>query len=437
MSETSTDPRWQLGRRSWAVTAGLIFAIGLTATVSRTIWKYQTPGPFDETHQGMCDFHNGLYFPIDAFRKGISPYSHDYNNAYPVARQIPFYSPAILVAHYPFAVVPLHVGEVAYFMLMVGVLVAIAWFIASITLPKVRLDLVFAICAAIVLSRGGHITLFNGYFTLQLVLASFLAIHWADKRPVWSAIALAFVATKPTFILPLGMLMLARGNVKALVIGAVLSLATTGASMAWLAAHYGDESTSGWTVLLGHVQETQEIHRSMMDESPATSWTRLDLLAVVAKWTVWDPAEAVHMVAMVILLLPAMVILNLRRLRNEDDGVAGVTGAIILLFTLTSLYHQSYDTLLFFAPLVGAALMSTDDWKRMTPSVRYSIVICMLVPLFNYLSTRMLLHRVNVGETMEKLLTSLSGVAIATAAIIILVYEVRRIRGPQREPLAP
>ena len=65
-----------------------------------------------------------------------------------------------------------------------------------------------------------HITLFDGYFTFELVLATFLAIHWADRRPLLAGLALMIASGKPTFLLPLGFLLLARGNYKALLWGA-------------------------------------------------------------------------------------------------------------------------------------------------------------------------------------------------------------------------
>ena len=60
--------RWKSQRANTglALLGSLLFLIGVGATAGQTIVKYQSPGPFDPTRQGMCDFHNGVYFPTQA-----------------------------------------------------------------------------------------------------------------------------------------------------------------------------------------------------------------------------------------------------------------------------------------------------------------------------------------------------------------------------------
>ena len=205
---------YRIGNRKVAIVASCLLLLGLVLTAARIVRKYQTPGPFDENNQGYCDFHNGIYYPTLALLSGVSPYGPEYAAEYPVARQIPFFSPAILVVHAPLAVLPLRIAEVLYFAFSVFVLLAISAVCAAAAgMPK-RLDTILSVAAGLVFSRGGHITLFDGYFTLELVLATFLAIYWADRRPVSAAVALMVVSAKPTYILPLGFLLLARGNYK-------------------------------------------------------------------------------------------------------------------------------------------------------------------------------------------------------------------------------
>lgn len=383
--------------------------------------QYQSPGPFEPSRQGMCDFHNGLYFPTRALLQGTSPYGNEYAAAYPVARQIPFFSPAILVLHAPLALMPLHVGEVTYFVLSLAILGGITWLLASDISKPTRIDIVLAISAMLVFSRGGHITLFDGYFTFELVLATFLAIHWGDRRPWMAAIALAVVSAKPTYILPLGFLLLVRGNLKAIVIGAVISIVAAALPMFWLAWNEGQGDLGRGLVVLGEqISDAQEIHRAQPDESPIHSWTRLDLLAVVAKWRQQDPNEVFHLVVMVVLLTPALGVLHHRRRRSVDDGLTGLTGAVIVTTMLVSLYHQSYDALLLAAPLAGLLWCGKPVWSQLRPGIRWTIAAMLLVPLFNYISTRMILGWIDASPLQARVLTSINGVTLAIALAVFL-----------------
>ena len=416
-----------------AICAAIVLALGVGLTAMRVVRQYQTPGPFNPNAQGMCDFHNGIYFPTRALLQGVSPYSQHYADTKPVARQIPFFSPVILVLHAPLAVLPLHVAECVFFVFSVAMVIVLASLaVSSAGLPG-RVDWILAIAALMVYSRGGHITLFDGYFTLELVLASWLAVHWADKRPWWSALALVVVSAKPTFILPLGFLMLARGNFKPLVIGAVFSLIGAALPLAWLVANYADvgEGAVDWTAgieaLRTDIETTQQVHMNMEDETPVNSWTRLDLLAIVAKWANAQPSQATHLLVMGGLLIPPMLLLGWRRVKGIDDGIAGVTGGVLFLAMIVSLYHQSYDALLVVAPLVGILGRKLAGWRRFAPWNRGLIALMLLGALFNYLSTRLFLGRWELEPPTLHVFTSLSGACLAVALLMVCIGEFRRI----------
>jgi hypothetical protein len=413
-------PGFQLGRRSLLAAAIFFLLLGLAATAARTIVQYQTPGPNDPKRHGLCDFHNGIYYPTRALYAGVSPYGARYAETSPVARQIPFFSPGILVLHTPFAILPLRAGEILYFAFSAGLLLAIAGLVAAAAGWPHRLDVVMAISAALIFTRAGHITLYNGYFTLALVLATFLAIHWGRDHPMRAALALLVVSAKPTYILPLGFLLLARGNVKALVIGAVLSVLAAGVPFAWLAYSEGDgDFSAGIAIVKDQIAEAQEIHRGEQDESPVFSWTRIDLLAVIAKWTQKDPSEWTHLAVMAVLLLPPMALLHQRRQLGIDDGLAGITGAIILTTVLVSLYHQSYDALLMAAPVAGALIGRLPAWKSLGITKRLIFAGLLAFPAYNYLSTRMFLSRLDPDPVIVRGLTSLNGICLAAALVLL------------------
>lgn len=419
----------QLGNRYLATVAGLVLCLGLTLTGYRIVSKYQTPGPFDPQNQGLCDFHNGIYYPTRAVLAGESPYSEAYAAKYPVARQIPFFSPVILLLHAPLVVLPLHLAEVIHAIIQIVLLLLIAILVAREAGFNRRLDVILVIAAGTVFSRGGHITFFNGYFTFELVLATFLAIVWGDRRPGWSALMLVLVSAKPTYILPLGFLMLARGNWRAIFIGAAISIAAAIASMGWLAYHEGSGDVGlGVSILMEQIAQTQEVHRGMEDESPVFSWTRLDLFAIIAKWSGSDPGDLPHLLAMFLILGLPMWILWKRRRGGIDDGITGGTGALMMTAMLVSLYHQSYDALLLVPPIVGLVCGSSAQWQNTRPLFRWSLILLLACPLLNYLSTRMFLLRLDLSETSTKLLTSLNGVSLTIALVMLCWAMLSRLR---------
>jgi hypothetical protein len=391
-----------------------MLALGLSATGFRIIKQYQTPGPFDDSRQGYCDFHNGVYYPSLAFLRGVSPYGPEYAADYPVARQIPFFSPMILVLHAPFALLPLRVAEISYFIVSIMVLYAIAALCAAAAGARNRLDIVLAIMAGAVFTRCGHITLFDGYFTFELALGTFLAIHWADRRPLLAGLALMIASGKPTFLLPLGFLMLARGNYKALLWGAALSIISVALPLAWLAHHEGNGNlVEGTKNVLEHIKTSQEIHLNEPNESPVKSWTRLDLLAVIAKWRGADPGQLTHLAVMGAVLLVPIVLLVKRRRLGLDDGLAGMTGALILITILVSIYHQSYDAMLIAAPLSGLLICQVDAWKSLSRTWQRLLILLLLIPPGNYLSTQMVLKRFDPESNLVLVATSLNGIALA------------------------
>ncbi|QDT09202.1 glycosyltransferase family 87 protein [Planctomycetes bacterium K23_9] len=400
----------------------LLIAFSVALGGYRAITKYQVPGPFSHDNAGFCDFHNGLYFPTAALIEGISPYGEVYATTYPVDRQVPFFSPGFFAMHAPLAILPLRIAEVAYFVLIVLTALAIGFFVASMVGRYRRWDLILMITGLLLLSRGGQSTLYVGYFTMEIVLATLLAIHWAPRRPWLAALALVIVSAKPTYILPLGFLMLARGNYKALAIGAVLSLVAAGIPFAWLAAHAseGNLITGVWEIA-EDIRATQDVHMLVADEMPVNTWTRIDLPAIVAKWMQADPSQAKLVGIMFFVLALPMVVLFRRNKAGVDDGAAGLTGLLILSAFLASIYHQSYDAMVLIAPLVGILIGSPAIWRRAEGHKRWKLLTIaglIVLPLYSFYSTRILLGRADPAPVVLRVLTSVSGVSVAVLMLL-------------------
>ena len=424
---------WSIGHRGIATCACFALFIGLFATAARIVKKYQVAGPPDPYNEGYCDFHNGIYFPSSALIAGVSPYGAKYAAEYPVSRQIPFFSPAIVAFHSPLTFLPLRVAEILYFAIMVFLVIAIAAESIKAAGLEKRLDWLLVVAAGIVFSRAGHVTFFNGYFTFELVLAVILAIKWADSHPILAAMALVIVSAKPTYILPLGLLMLARGNVRTLIYGAVLSIAASAVPMAWLAWNEGAGNIpKGLTDIRQQITDAQVVHHHEPNEIPALSWTRIDIFAIVAKWTDQDPSDLSHLVMMIGILIVPMWLLHRWRTSAIDDGVGGMVGAMITTTMIVGLYRQSYDVLLLVPPIVGIIAGQINVWRELGRMKRFLIAVLMLFPCYNYLSTQMILGRFDLGVNMVKVVTSLNAIVmvvlLATICIVTLKNVNQRLR---------
>ncbi len=177
----------------------------------------------------MTDFHNGAYYPAMALRVGVSPYGDAFAYSFPVARATPAYSPFIIALHLPFTLLPLPQADVAYFLFSIAV--------SLLTL--------FLVCAKVQRSPDNqrlkktsgcllvgslplrlpwrHTTLFNGYFTPILVFGTLLSLSVADRKPWLAAVGFHAGCRKPNYAIPLGLILLARGNLKTLTLGVGIS----------------------------------------------------------------------------------------------------------------------------------------------------------------------------------------------------------------------
>lgn len=427
----------------WFTAACLLASLtvlGLTA--ARIVHTHQTPGPFDPDSQGFCDFQNGVYFPSQAFLNRLSPYSQQYAANYPVPRSTPFYSPFTFALHVPFALSSLSLAEPIYFVWMILLAGGIAalttrWICKSDELALLRsVSSRWAIFAStlllLVISRGGQQTLYTGYFTFEIILATLISVQYATSRPWLSGLCLAIVACKPNYVLPLGFLMLARGNYKSLSIGAAISIITAVVCAAWIMPE------GGMGELLQQIDQTQQIHKADPIERPVNSWIRLDWPAILSKWMEWDPNEWQYLAAMLVMVVPSAIALRAYYRRNPQDqgGVLGLGGAVILITTLVSVYHHAYDAPLMIPVAMQFGLMlvhssassqvvrSANSSFSITQRVVLLALICL--PLVNYASSQAFLQRFQVVGVGFQLATSLNGLALLIAWFVLMAILIRQ-----------
>lgn len=435
-------------QRLIAASSILLAVLLLIATAARVNRSYHTPGPYDPARQGFLDFHCGVYFPSKAFIEHVSPYGAEYAQEFPVPRSSPFFSPVAFAVHAPWALLPLATAEVLYFAWMVFLVGAISvllerWLAewdqdASSIRPAIRSDRLGCIFLAIVFSRGGHQTFFTGYFTFEMILASLVAVQYGKSRPWLSALALVVVSFKPNYVIPLGMLMLARGNIKSIVLGGSLSILLAAFSFAWIMPEGGPKE------LLDQISMTQEIHHADENERPVNTWIRLDVGAVLAKWLAYDPNDIQYLAIMLVILLPVAWLLHAyhRQFPEDSGSVVTLSGGVLLLTTIVSIYHHVYDSLLMFG-LAAALIWGT----RITPGslphnshetqkneyirdkcLRIVLALGLFFPSLNYASSQQFIKRFEIEGNSYQWITSINAIALLAvwlALVAILAWHLR------------
>lgn len=420
-SEIVTKPNtrdWFLDPPKWIAWVGLlVLAVGIAYPAVRAYRNYAVLElTFRFEKAGMSDFHNGGYLPAKAFRDGVNPYSLEAREKYVMTRSAAPYSPVVFMLHLPFTYLSLSQADIAFFTCNVLMIGLIGWFCVSMTGRSLHPSWWIWVFAALVLSRPGHITLYTGYFTAMMVIGTLVAIHFADRRPILSGAGMVLASLKPTYILPLIVLMLCRRNFKATIYGVVFCAIGAGIGLGWLAVH------SDIVAVVEGVKEGQAAFDDDPTEIPVNTWTRIDSLGVVSKNMQWKPGNDVYLGMMLLLLtVPGFAIWKVAKLESNRSA-AGLTAMIVVMAMLTTIYHHSYDCLLitvaWFAVTVGGKRVCSD---LETIECR-ALSILLFIPAVNYLSTMAFRDKFNIENPslIWSVITSVNGVCLFVALLVLL-----------------
>ncbi len=393
----------------------LALVLGVGASIVRIQRQHDLlGGPFDNRTVGMFDFHNGVYQPALGLRNGVIPYSQRLVDEYQVTRPTPAFSPFVIASHIPLTYLNLPTAEIVYFGAILCMMTLSVWLVAREANPQLAPFILLPLLAAMVLSRSGHSTLVTGYFTMELVLGTLVAFRFAEDRPVLSAVGILFASGKPTYAIPLAIVMFARRNYRALFMGIAFSFVAAALPLLYLANYHG------WTAIIDAVRVGQENHLADPTEFPINTWTRIDFAAIVCKWMGTNPGEIVLIGAM--LLLIAWPVWKLHQLANIGDrnGATTPSGAIAALALLTSLYHHAYDGLLTCGVVVGLLFANNYGFQRLGFYTKCLLVLLVTAPWWNYASTESLLLRLPSVPTLKEILSSVNALLLVVGLVWLL-----------------
>lgn len=402
----------------WTAPALLLLGVLIALTSIRIDRKYSTPtGEFDLERNGHSDFHNGLYLPTRAFAAGENPWLPETARKYLASRAAPSYSPSLFILNAVFAIADLPLADYIWFAFNVGLAIALSWLGVRFSGGAVAFAVVLWLSVLFMVSRPGHITLFTGYFTLQLVVGYAIALHYARSYPLVSAIGMLLASGKPNFVLPLVMLMAARRDWRAVILGVLLCGVFAAGGVLWLA-----KDSSIGEVLNGYRQGQEALHNDK-SELPENRWTRVDLVGMTARVLRIAPGDEVYLAMMpVILLLPAIVLYRKCK-APASFGATGTSGMLIAIASLLSIHHHSYDCLLLFVPWIGFALFGSRVAPELGFWPRWAVTALVSVPAVNYLSTLTFMKKADLDPngSLFVAITLLNGVCLLVALIVILI----------------
>jgi hypothetical protein len=408
--------------RNVCTIGGILFLVLATAFVGLRTWKnVATPANnFDWQKRGMSDFYT-MYYYSKAFGQGVNPYSQEIMERpeFVVPRSAAPFSPVVFLIDLPLTKLSVSSAMIVYFLLNWILLGSLAWLCLHMSHLKFDWSLWIWIFGFLVFSRPGHITLFTGYFTIQIVIGTLVAIHYSKTKPWLSAIGFAMATVKPTYAIPLGLLMLCRRDFKAVIFGSILSGILAVACLSWLASHSNFE-----TVFEG-IKSGQEAFHDDPTEEPANTWTRVDVAGLVAKVMHRVPDNKEYLATMLVLLVvPGLAVWKASAHENADRGVSSVSAIVVILAMLVTIYHHSYDCLLVCVSIIGLLLNRSRLFPRIPVRVLIFAGLLLMVPMLNYASTRAVRERLGFEQLdfTWQAITMVNGICLTVALVIMIGY---------------
>ena len=396
--------------RPWvAAVAVLLFVCGVYSVGNRTWNRLVIPGKPDAPAWGMLDFRDAVYYPVAALLDGNNPYdASQYFSTYPVGNAFVLYTPMTLLVHLPFGLLPFVPSAVAFFLVSVALMVAIAHVTLRMCGIAASAAAVFALAFALVVSQPGQWNLFLGQVGALVTVAAYGALHLARRRPWLAGLCLSLAAIKPATGLPLGLLMLARREHLAVLVGIAAAVLIGGLPLIPIAHGAG-----GLGAFLTSLSGAYAGFTANPSSAAGTSPYRLDLAAVVSRllgWSVSGTTEIVIMLAVV--AVAALAVRHIPERHREDDRL--LSASLVCVAILVCVYHPSNEALLLALPIVLMGRRCLAEGSR-APLVAWVIFAATALPAFNYLIMGSIVARMRPGGAIWLAVTSLNGVALLVA----------------------
>lgn len=336
------------------------------------------------------DFLGVVYYPTVAFLTGENPYNAAaFINHYPVYFAFPPFLPAVFLVHLPFALLSQPLSTLLYFLTVLGLTATLSYAsfkIADLPSPLTSVMLVFAL---ILISRPGHSNLLLGQTAIQFSLSAYMAYYFAKRSTLLGAIGLVFCVLKPTFGLPLALLLIAEGHMRLVLFAATLAVAINVPFVFMLV-----EAEGSLSALIQSSISSFPAWASHEQVEPATSATRIDLSSLIGRTTGVKQTLA----GQLSVLFGTIGLAAFASARCAQRAIAGIQHLLLgitLITILLCVYHKVYDLVILTAPFVAMVGRRFPQSFYRTRHYAISLVLLCFLAL-DYLA----------GDTIMKLLVS-------------------------------
>lgn len=418
-SNENTLPDWI--RATLSVLAILFFVTACGLLSTRAYRNQSIPGEvvdarFDK-NSAFRDFHNAVYYPVRAFLTGENPYSPSYLEYHPDGLGFPLFYPSTLVIHAPFGMFQVQVAQWIFMATNFLLLLLVVRLVLQFLGHRPTSTLVFGLAGAFLLTRPGILNFYGMQVTMMHVLGCLLALQYGKDKPWLAALGLLLASCKPTFTIPLAILMLCRGNWRSVTLGTLLSLAVGAFAVMWIATQNGgpDAVVAQFKTAYLNVESQPEIPEVM------TSWTRLDLYSVLPRWDLITPEGKVELAILGIVILFAATCVLAERNRSQLDQSTGRFGLLSCLAIIISVYHQPYDALLMILPLIAILFPARNSNPICGNTLKGVLILLLAFPMLNLLGTHMVLSRLDIlqGSRDWKIIVTANSIALTAAFLLI------------------
>ena len=253
----------RLGRK-WVLPA-VAFAIVCGIVTCRILLNLNVPGQPSAPFYAYMDFRDAFYYPAVALLDGHNPYlASEYLRTYSVMRPFSPYPPLVMLVHLPFALLPIQPAEILYHFTNLALLVLLAYLTIRLIPVAATPERILWLATLLLLSHPAHMSLFLGQCTLFVVVGTYLALLFPRTRPWVAAVGFAVTCLKPTFGIPLGIVLLVRRDWATVIRGSlVAAVASIPASVMLVHA------AGGIAPLLASFRESYAFHANAAATAPA------------------------------------------------------------------------------------------------------------------------------------------------------------------------
>ena len=382
--------RSRLGHRARTAAAVMFFVAAVGVAVLRVgvlthVGSLRLSAPY-----AMNDFYSATYYPVRAFLEGENPHDHVRLKAlYPQVEDYPPYLPLNLVLHLPFGLLPPRAAAITYFSF--SVLLTLLLAVAALRLAGIPSSLrrVTLVAALLLLSRPGHWTLISGQHAILLTLLTYLALLNARQSPIHSGLALGICMYKPTFGVPLAVLMLASGYARAVGVGALVTGAVNIPLFLLLADRAGGVGPFVQKLFAGYHTWQNVPGMDLGSSLNPYSFQRVDVTVLVSRFVGHSlPAGLSLTLAAAVLAAAGLGLFRLAK--HQGRAAADLSIGLVSLGVLLAAYHMAYDLVLLTAPV--AALVARGLPKLAQLGGRLGFLVLFAIPGLNWVVTESVLR---------------------------------------------